>query len=88
MAIENLLTRPLKIEIERNTGSFKELVKTPFFITINGKRLENVKRFYVDLDKDKLVVTRQYRDSESIVNEIKPWTYGVEYEDYPDEEND
>ncbi len=78
--------KPLKIEIERNTESFKELVKTPFFITINGKHLENVKRFYVDLDKDKLVVTRQYRDSENIITEIKPWTYGIEYEDSPDEE--
>lgn len=75
--------KPLKIEIERNVESFKELAKTPFFVTINGKRLENVKRFYIDLDKDNLVVIRRYGDSESTITEIKPWTYGIEYEDNP-----
>ncbi len=75
--------KPLKIEIERNAESFTELTKAPFFVTINGKRLENVKRFYIDLDKDNLVTIRRYRDGESTITEIKPWTYGIEYEDNP-----
>lgn len=46
---QNSKYTPLKIEIERNTDIHD---KIPFFITVNGKRLENVKRFYIDLDKD------------------------------------
>lgn len=77
---ENLQYSPLKIEIERNTD-IKSAENTPFFITINGKRLENVKRFYLDLDKDKLFETCLYKEG---ITYVKPWTYGVEYVNYPD----
>lgn len=70
----------LKIEIERNTDITSD---TKFFITINGNRLENVKRFYIDIDKNKLFETRPYGEYGSTITEIKPWTYGVEFEDIP-----
>ena len=69
---------PFKIEIERNTDIQSD---SPFLITINGKRLDNVKRFYIDLDKDKLF--ESHRDSGNVQTIIKPWVFGVEYESDP-----
>jgi len=70
---------PLKIEIERNTSANHcESEENPFFVTINGNRLSNVKRIYLDLNKDKL-----FEKDNSNVTYIKPWTWGIEYEDFP-----
>ena len=69
---------PFKIEIERNTDMQSS---SPFFVTINGKRFDNVKRFYIDLDKDKLLET--HREGGNIETIIKPWVLGVEYESDP-----
>ena len=77
---EKLTYNPLKIEIERNMD-MESAENIPFFITINGNRLENVRRFYIDLDKNKLFETHPYGKYDSTITEIKPWTYGVEFED-------
>lgn len=72
---------PLKIEIERNiSGDYNELETNPFIVTINGKRLSNVKRIYLDFDKDKLF---EKDSNNSDVSHVKSWTWGVEYEDFP-----
>jgi len=73
--------KPFKIEIERNTN-VTESEHTPFFISINGKRLEGVKRFYIDLDCDKIIEQDKNNRNRIYIN---PWVYGVEYKDYPDE---
>lgn len=76
--IGNTPAKPLKIEIERNVDLFS---KEPFFITVNGNRLKNVKRFYIDLDKDKLIEKSLADYGEN--TRINSWAYGIEYEDYP-----
>ena len=65
---------PLKIEIERNIDAVKQIKS--FFVTINGKKLENVKRFYIDLDEAKLITENG--------THFEPITYGVEYYEDPD----
>lgn len=72
---------PLKIEIERNVcESCDELEDNPFFVTINGKRLSNVKRIYLDFDKGKLF---EKDPNNHDTTYVKSWTWGVEYEDFP-----
>lgn len=51
----------------------------PFKIEhLYGNRLENVKRFYIDLDKD-VLFERQSNGNTS----INPWAFGIEYEYSP-----
>ena len=68
---------PLKIEIERNIDTVAD--ENAFFITVNGKRLENVKRFYIDLDNTKLITNN--------ATHFEPISYGVEYYEEPDFDN-
>lgn len=79
MSNKEFAYKPLKIEIERNTN-VTESEYAPFFVFINGKKLEGVKRFYIDLDCDKIM--KQDKRNCTYAN---PWVYGVEYKDYPDE---
>lgn len=81
---------PFKIEIERNVDLSKsnDFVTAPLFtVKVNGKKLENVKRFYIDLDSDKLRETIKFAGSRSIEVSLNPWTYGVEFFDDPEPDN-
>ena len=65
----------LKIVIEANPDIAN--YDTPFFITVNGKHLENVKRFYLDWDKDKL--KEIVKENGSTIIYPHPFNFGVEY---------
>lgn len=67
--------KPLKIIIEANPDITN--YETPFFITVNGKHLENVKRFYLDWDKDRL--KEIVKENESTIIYPYPFNFGVEY---------
>lgn len=82
MGYKELTYKSFKIEIERNTD-IKGSEYTPFFITINGKRLENVKRFRIDIDREKLM---EHHDEDNCVwVKSHPWNYLIEFEDFPDD---
>lgn len=66
---------PLKIVIEANPDIAN--YETPFFITVNGKHLENVKRFYLDWDKDSL--KKIIKEDGSTIIYPNPFNFGVEY---------
>ena len=65
----------LRIVIEANPDITN--CETPFFITVNGKHLENVKRFYLDWDKDKL--KEIVKENGSTIIYPHPFNFGVEY---------
>lgn len=67
--------KPLRIVIEANPDIAN--YKTPFFIAVNGKHLENVKRFYLDWDKDKL--QEVVRNGGGAIIYPHPFNFGVEY---------
>ena len=67
--------KALKIVIETNPDITN--CETPFFITVNGKHLENVKRFYLDWDKDKLKEISKKGESTMIYPRL--FNFGVEY---------
>lgn len=67
--------KPLKIIIETNPDITN--YETPFSITVNGKHLENVKRFYLDWDKEKL--NEIVKNGESTIIYPHPFNFGVEY---------
>jgi|GEM_PF-5505127 hypothetical protein len=67
--------KPLKIIIETNPDITN--YETPFSITVNGKHLENVKRFYLDWDKEKL--NEIVKNGGSTIIYPHPFNFGVEY---------
>lgn len=73
--------KPFKIEIERNTN-VAESEYAPFFITVNGKRYEGVKRFCIDLDREKIM---EHDNGNPDCVHSHPWTYLMEFEDFPDD---
>lgn len=85
MTSEKRTYKPFKIEIERNTNVLESELE-PFIITINGERLKNVKRFYLDLDRDK-IVKKEIKTNCSYIK-YNPWIYGIEFENYANIENE
>lgn len=72
---ETINENPLKIIIEANPNIVDDY--EPFFVTVNGKRLKNVKRFYLDWDREKLHKKSQYGLGFSTT--LVPFNFGVEY---------
>lgn len=72
---ETINENPLKITIEANPNIVDDY--EPFFVTVNGKRLKNVKRFYLDWDREKL--HKKTHSSLGDITQINPFGFGVEY---------
>ena len=72
------MDKPFEIKIVQN-NSFDEYSNgKPFKLFINGEEIENVKRFSIDLDRDKLVETKlgSHGRESTYIND---WTYIIEY---------
>ena len=80
---ETINENPLKIIIEANPNIVDD--NAPFFVTVNGKRLENVKRFYLDWYKNELHKETQCDFGTNI--KINPFSFGVEYNWDVEDEN-
>lgn len=72
---ETINENPLKITIEANPNIVDDY--EPFFVTVNGKRLKNVKRFYLDWDREELHKKSQCGLGFSTT--LVPFGFGVEY---------
>lgn len=67
----------------KNSSGFEEresidnYIDEPFSVYINSIKLENVKRFAIDLDKSKLTTTEN--NGNGIYTKLADWNYLVEY---------
>ena len=72
------MDKPFEIKIIKN-NSLKECNNgKPFELFINGEKIENVRRFSIDLDRDKLVERKLDRHGREATY-INDWIYIIEY---------
>ena len=80
------MDKPFEIKVVQNNlfqeNDITEYEKKPFKLCINGKEIENVKRFSIDLDKEKLVETKPDRRG-GAATYLNGWTYLIEYTHEP-----
>ena len=70
------MDKPFEIKIIKSNIA-EEYIEKPFSLFINGKEIENVKRFCIDLDRGELLPA--VSNGGSTATTLSDWTYLIEY---------